>query len=235
MSSLDQSKIIKVLTVDEDGTYAPGGGGGGSGIADGADVAQGSTDDEEWDGVTTSTTLMALTRAIALALMATGAATIEGIDAHDAVVTMKPVLGGGVAKSALVTPVADGDAARFRTDLTGRQVVISGQNRAQRSPFKVDIADTTTTNLKAAAGAGIYQDLACLIIANKSTTDETVTISDGTNAYEFTVKAGRTGVLQFNQALPHAAANTAWTATLSTTPSGGGAEVVLSGFYELTQ
>lgn len=159
---------------------------------------------------------------------------VVGTVAHDGVDSGNPVKVGFKARTTNPTAVSDGDRADATSDKIGRQVVVIGQVRDLRASQRAVMTDTTETTIVTAA-ASVFHDLRGLILANGSTTDVEVDIRDdtgGTVIMTFAVKAGTTGGAMFVQSTPQTATNKNWTAKCSASPSGGGAHLVATAFYE---
>lgn len=198
--------------------YAASGGGGGGGavtIADGADVAEGSTADAAWTGVGNSTVVASL-KTIATAALDTTPAAVIGGTAADAALTADPVTTGGLAKTANPTAVADGDVVNELHDKLGKVIAVSAI-RELKGVQKTTIANTTETTIITAA-ASTFHDLYGLIIANTSATATSVAIKDataGTTRMNIAIPAGQTAgfMLDAGSAVTQAVVNNNWTAT----------------------
>lgn len=78
------------------------------------------------------------------------------------------------------TAVGDGDAVRLAADLLGRVMVVGPCDRAARIRAVTTITDGSSTSAIAASGAGIYNEIFDVVIANTSATAVTVDLRDGT-------------------------------------------------------
>jgi hypothetical protein len=208
-------------------------------VADGADVTQGALADAVWDGSAASATAQKYRRYIGVkielvrALLA-AALTVVGNVAHDAVDSGNPMKIGGRARTTNRTNVADGDRTDLATDPQGRAIVLIGNPRELRGSQAATITGTGETTIVTAT-ASVFHDLRGILIANGSTTDVDVAIKDatsGTTIMTFSAKAGQTSGAMFVQSVPQTTVNNNWTATLSTTPSGGQAHVIITAFYD---
>jgi hypothetical protein len=106
---------------------------------------------------------------------------------------------------------------------------VNNIRRSQVVPATGNIASTTAATLLAAQGAGIFADLASLVMTCRLGATGPVlfgvTISDGTNSYRFNMSSESTATgggnpplsVYFDPPIPAHAANTAWTIVLSST------------------
>lgn len=150
-------------------------------------------------------------------------AQVVGSVAHDAADAGNPIKVGAVARTTLPTAVAGGDRVDLFADDLGRIVTYDVAPRDRIVHNRIALTDTTETTLIAAGGAGVLRDLVDLTISNESSSQVRVDIRDataGTVRYSVALAASAGGVSKtFRVPLTQAAANTAWTAQLSTAVS----------------
>lgn len=147
-------------------------------------------------------------------LMTGGNIASDGVDAGN------PVKVGFLATTANTTRVSSADRVNGIADLAGRQITNLGQVRELRSKQTTTIAASTSeTTIVTAGGAGIFNDLAALIISNTSATAARVDIRDdtaGTILFSLYIPAGDVrGFTLPGFSIPQTATNKNWTATSS--------------------
>lgn len=150
--------------------------------------------------------------------------------AHDAADSGNPIKIGGKAFTADPTPVASSDRADLYVDTLGKAVNTPLAPRNLAMQGNVTIANTTETTVVAAAGASVFTDISTIIVSNTSTTGVRVDFRDasaGTVRHSIWIPATTTIACNFDDCplKQTTAANGVWTAQLSATPSGGGADV----------
>jgi hypothetical protein len=102
-------------------------------------------------------------------------------------------------------------------DKFGRQVTIPQTTRDLVGVATITITSSTSpATLIAAAGAGVFTDILDVRIVNTSAAATEVTLSDGTNTYEYYAPAGDMRGITLQVPDPATTANTAWTATTIT-------------------
>lgn len=143
---------------------------------------------------------------------------IQGTAAQGATPTLNPF---AIAfESRLTQRAATGDAQISRpvVDRNGRVIVRMNAIRELEDNNSINLSTTTETTLIAAGGAGVFNDITDLIVANKSVTDTVVqirSVTAGAVILEIAVKAGTTEMVAPTGMLKQATANTAWTAQLT--------------------
>lgn len=152
-----------------------------------------------------------------------GAAMAAGDAAHDDADVGRPLKIGGKARTAHPAAVANLDRADGYFDKLGRLVTRDYVPRELIASNAITLtASVAETTLLAAGGAGIFHDLALLIISNSSATDARIDIRDATGGavkLQVFVKAQSTEVVSFPIPQPQAAGNQNWTAQSSASVS----------------
>jgi hypothetical protein len=130
-----------------------------------------------------------------------------------------PMKQGYVGKTALPSPVSDGQRVNGIADKFGRQIMLPQAPRDLIKPVSVQTTNTTQTNLLAAQGVGVFADLISLTVTTESGTATTVSLSDGTTTYKIEIPAtvGQGAHLAWPVPIPATSSNTAWTVTSSAT------------------
>jgi hypothetical protein len=126
------------------------------------------------------------------------------------------ILTGGEYNST-PTAITSGNSSPLQVDTRGRLLAVNSL-RASKGKTLTTITTTTTTTVVAAGGVNNFQDVYAIIVTNTSATAISVTFNDGTsNAMVLYAPAGDTRgfTVTADSAIPQAASNTAWTATLS--------------------
>jgi len=90
-----------------------------------------------------------------------------------------------------------------------------GNIQTALNQFNLTISASTAAKTLIAAIVGRYVDITSLFLANSSATATLVTLSDGTNSYEYEVPANGSVVLDTTD-LQATSQNTAWTLTCAT-------------------
>lgn len=147
---------------------------------------------------------------------------VQGAGAHDAAVTGNPFLLAGEARTSLPTAVANGDAVRLQADDDGRLVTqpMAPRDMINDSGTRVALTSTTRTELVAAGGAGVFNDLVGLVMSNESATEVRVDIFDlsaaGQTVFSVDLAAdGGGAVIMLPIPWPQGTANNAWDVQLS--------------------
>jgi hypothetical protein len=166
---------------------------------------------------------------VKLALSADGSATpipatadgiaVQGSVAHDAADAGNPVGVGLQARTTNPTAVADADRVRAIADKVGRQVVVVSQVRDLVTQATVVVSTTTETTIIAAGGAGVFHDVAAIVIFNRSTGSVQVRIRDATGgAHIWAPQLPPSGgwAMAFPTPWKQGAANNNWTVELGT-------------------
>lgn len=127
------------------------------------------------------------------------------------------------------TAVSDGQAVRSAADLIGRQLTLRGCDRGGRLGGVTTITDGSSTAATgfSAAGAGVYNELHDITIANTSATAVTVDLRDGTAGsvlWTFPVPANTSGVAYSFQVPRTSSANTAF----AWDPSAAASSIIIS-------
>jgi hypothetical protein len=119
-----------------------------------------------------------------------------------------------------------GSYAQMQVDSWG-SLFVNESRRSQIVPVTGNIASTTAATLVAAQGAGIFTDLASLVLTCRLGTTAPVlfgvNVSDGTNTYRFNLSSESTATgggnppltINFDPPLVATSANTAWTIALT--------------------
>lgn len=156
---------------------------------------------------------------------------IQGDVADDAADTGNPVKEGGVARTGLRTPVADGDRVDASYDKEGRKVTAPHGIRENEVRNEITLTNTTETEVLAAGGAGVFLDVTGILVSNTSNTTLRVLLRDvlsGTVVISPPAASGGGGSAPLMLVpLPQATANSQWTAELSAMPTGGNVKVFL--------
>jgi hypothetical protein len=144
---------------------------------------------------------------------------VFGLTASGSSLTAAPITTGGLAKTANPTAVADGQVVNQLMDKLGKVIAVTTL-RELKGVQQTSITVSTETTIVTAAGSGVFADLYGLVLANRSATGVYVTIKDataGTTRSIFYVPANDTRgfTLDAGSAVPQAAANNNWTATVS--------------------
>lgn len=150
--------------------------------------------------------------------------TAAGDVAHDAVDSGNPVKIGAQARTTNPTAVAGGDRVNVIADKIGRQVVTHHHVREMITQTDVITLDGTTaeTDLLAAGGAGVLNDLIEITVDNSSGTGTFVHLRDataGTIRRSFYVGAGLSRQWTFPAPLKQTTAANKWTVTCGTSVS----------------
>lgn len=178
------------------------------------------------------TSIRALTSSDVVSVQQTTAsslnAQIVGPTGPSATLSSNPVTTGGkvlVGVSGATLPTAvttTGGVVNTMYDEYGRQIVIPNTHRKLVGSQTVSISNTTETTIITAGGANVFNDLIALIISNTSTTAVRADIRDataGSTIFSYYIPAGDTRGISLTTPWPQTTANSAWTASLSTTPS----------------
>jgi hypothetical protein len=202
-------------------------------IADGAVVTLGAKADAKSTATdTTAVTAMQVLKQISASVQAppsqavtnAGTFAVQAADAGDVASgssdSGNPVKQGYLGKTALPTAVSDGQRVNGIADKFGRQVVVQETVRDLRAMQNTTITSSTSeTTIVTAAGAGVFADIASIVISNSSTTATTVTIKDstaGTTQAILDIPANGGIVWTPPFPLPQGTANNNWTATCGT-------------------
>lgn len=153
--------------------------------------------------------------------------TVAGDVAHDAVDSGAPVKIGAKAATANPTAVAGADRVNAMADKVGRVVVTPFHVREMVIPNDagtpiVLTASTAETDLLAAGGANVYDDLLEIAIENTSGTPARIDLRDaaaGTVRRSFYVGAGVSLQRTFPGGLKQTSANAKWTVQSSASVS----------------
>jgi hypothetical protein len=162
-----------------------------------------------------------------LATLISGAGSVTFIMQGASQVAQAQIVAGVAAtyNSTAPTTVA-GAAGPLQTDGYGN-LYVNEVRRSQVIAATGNIASITAANIIAAQGAGIFADLAALVLTLREGTTANiffgVNISDGTKTYRFnfmsqdvtTFQAGAPLTINFDPPLPATNANTAWTIALT--------------------
>jgi hypothetical protein len=137
---------------------------------------------------------------------------------------------GGLAKTTNPTAVTDGQRVSALFDKQGKMVAV-GALRQLKGVAKQSIVNTTETTIVAAA-ASTFNDVYAIVCTNKSAVNLFVDFKDslaGTTRMTLAVPASDTRgfTVAVDSAMVQAAVNTAWTATLSTTPTSASVEITM--------
>jgi hypothetical protein len=146
----------------------------------------------------------------------------EGTVPNDSADAGSPVKVGGKARTTNPANVQDADRVDAAFDKSGRIIVTQEQPRELVASATVTISNTTETDLLAAGGANVFQDVVELEITNGSAVALRVDIRDaaaGTVRRSYNIAANGGLVKGFRVALPQTASNNKWTAQLSATPT----------------
>ena len=114
-----------------------------------------------------------------LAFSLTGNAPVRGVDAHDAAITVAPVLTGAEARATERAAVADADAVRLMADLVGRLVVAPYAPPELLIDATLDAVGGGIVDLVAAQAAGVRSYLTELTCSETGGTAATVLLYDG--------------------------------------------------------
>jgi len=156
---------------------------------------------------------------------------IQGDVADDAPDTGNPLKEGGVARTGLRTPVADGDRVDASYDKEGRKVTAPHGVRENEVRNEITLTTTTETEVLAAGGAGVFLDVTGILVSNTSNTTLRVLLRDvlsGTVVISPPAASGGGGSAPLMLVpIPQATANSQWTAELSSMPTGGNVKVFL--------
>lgn len=155
----------------------------------------------------------------------TGSAAAVLDSVTTAATTPANALAVSVANVTTAPSLTTGQSVALQGDYQG-SVFVKPYRRGQTVGKSTTISSTTATAIVAAPSAGIFADLASLVITvtPQSTTGEafTVTVSDGTVSYIFDMFTGVSATLAsqpitltFNPPIPATTAATAWNATVS--------------------
>lgn len=129
-----------------------------------------------------------------------------------------PVKVGGLAKTAIPVKVADGQRVNGVFDAAGRQITTYADRSTVVRGLPVNLTTTTETTILAAAGAGIFQDITRLVIANSGSAQSSFSIRDttgGTVQLAFTLDKNTSIDLIFDgYPMQQTTANSNWTAQL---------------------
>jgi hypothetical protein len=141
----------------------------------------------------------------------------------------------GLAATYNTSAPSPGNASVAPVQIDGYgNVFVNNLRRSQTVPVTGNIASATAATLCAAQGAGIFADLATLVLSLREGATANVffgvNVSDGTKTYRFnfmsqdvtTFQPGAPLVVSFDPPLPATTANTAWTIALTSatdTPS----------------
>lgn len=118
---------------------------------------------------------------------------------------------GMVAATALPSAFTATDLVPPMTDKFGRQVVVANTVRDLVGFASVQTTDTSSHNLLASGGTGVFTDLISLVITNETATATVVSLSDGTVTYKFALAASGGISTTFPSTLPATSSATAWT------------------------
>lgn len=146
-------------------------------------------------------------------------ATVQGVTAADSALTVAPVTGGGLAKTANPTAVADGDVVNTLHDKLGKLVAVSAIRDLKGVQHTTITASTSETTVITAV-ASTFLDVYGMIFANSSATATEATIKDataGTTRATVAIPANASAgfMLDAGSAIPQAAVNNNWTVTLA--------------------
>jgi len=143
----------------------------------------------------------------------TGTIEVVGDVAHDAVAAGNPVRIGAKAETAIsgVTLVADGDASDLFCGVDGVLITRPHCNLEDIVSGNASNTDGSSTQVIAAAGAGIKQYLTSVGLTNTSSTNTYCELKSGTTVRAtFSVPANGGVVFSWAVPLPPNAANEAW-------------------------
>lgn len=127
------------------------------------------------------------------------------------------------AATANPTNATAGNAVAIMGDKAGRIVTTAGNVRELVGVQQTAVAATTETTIITAGGAGVFNDLSCLIVTTAGAAAQTITIKDATagttrfviNYPNAALAPGVPGTFCFPIPVPQAAANANWTVTQS--------------------
>jgi hypothetical protein len=156
--------------------------------------------------------------------------TVGGDTASGVADANNPVKIGGVARTSNPTAVSNGNRVNAIFDKLGKQVVV-GAIRDVKGVAKQSLANTTETTIIAAV-ASTFNDVYAIVCTNKSAVNLFVDFRDslaGITRMTLAVPANDTRgfTVSVDSAMVQAAVNTAWTATLSTTPTSASVEITM--------
>ena len=151
-------------------------------------------------------------------------AQVVGSIAHDAADSGNPVKVGGVARTANPTAVAAGDRVDMFMDKVGKPVVYPFAPRERIvAANRVSLTSTTETTLVAAGGAGVFRDLAMLVVSSEASTEVRLDVRDvtaGTVAFSLDLAPDGGGAVVVPSIIwPQGTANSAWSVQLSSAVS----------------
>lgn len=148
----------------------------------------------------------------------TGATEVVGDSAHDDPVAGNPVRVGAFAEASVSgrTLVADGDTTNLLAGLDGVQIVRNHTNLEDIVVGNASNTDGASTEVIAAAGAGIKQYLTAITLINSSASFAYCEVRSGTTVrWRFPVPATGGVTHSWDPPLPPNAANEAWNFDMS--------------------
>jgi hypothetical protein len=152
-----------------------------------------------------------------------GTAVVVGPGLHDAVISGAPVRTGcHVRTSAYAITLANDDTSDTLCDPNGATITKPYAIHQQDWTTTVNLTDTTSTALKAAGGAGLYNSATwCLFSGIAATVATQIKILDGTTVKAIAnMKAGGADIFMTFPSPIHSSANTALNVQLGGTPTG---------------
>jgi hypothetical protein len=150
-------------------------------------------------------------------------APVIGMAAHDAAVAGNPVRTGcHVRTSAYAITLANDDTSDTLCDPNGATIIKPYAIHQQDWTTTVNLTDTTSTALKAAGGAGLYNSATwCLFSGVAATVATQIKILDGTTVKAIAnMKAGGADIFMTFPSPIHSSANAALNVQLGGTPTG---------------
>ena len=106
--------------------------------------------------------------------------TVQGVDAHDAAVTGRPVLFGVYGSTTLPTAVTLGDVSRVLGDQFGRLVVVSGCPK-NVGPTTTNATDSGDTVVISSPGANLSLYIATVMMMNRDSANVVVSLAEGSS------------------------------------------------------
>jgi hypothetical protein len=147
---------------------------------------------------------------------------VNGGAAYGAAAVGNPLRCGAKAYDALLTGEAAGDQMDLIADKQGR-LIIAGSSPPDLVKFQTtNNANTTETTIVTAGGAGVFNDILCLIATNKSSVQSKLSLRDatgGTVRMVFLVPANGGIVINPNTPMAQTTAANNWTMQMGTTAS----------------
>lgn len=156
--------------------------------------------------------------------------TVQGNVTHGAATASNILTTGVEGRSTNRTKVSDSQMERAVADLGGRLVTTLVQARELVTQTLVTVSATTETNIVAAGGSNVFNDLLHLTLSNTGTTGCRVDIRDssgGTVRHSVFLNGMSTLDFSFPIPLTQTTANNIWTAQISAVPTSGDVRVFM--------